>query len=116
MVDHDRIKHISGLEILDESYDGGAGHMYGLDVKKPGKPAVVVWSWGGGWDHVSVSFWDRCPTWEEMCRVKDKFFDPEECCIEYHPARSDYVNTFQYCLHIWKPQGIEIPKPPKIFV
>jgi hypothetical protein len=32
---------------------------------------VVIASDGMGWDHVSVSLKDRCPTWEEMCLVKD---------------------------------------------
>jgi len=78
--------------------------------------AMVVCSWGGGWDHVSVSFSNRCPTWEEMCLTKAIFFRDDECCVEYHPAKEDYVNHHPYCLHIWKPQGTELPKPPKIFV
>lgn len=32
--------------------------------------AVIV-SCGGGWDHVSVSFKNRTPTWKEMCAAKD---------------------------------------------
>ena len=71
---------------------------------------------GGGWDHVSVSHKKRCPTWEEMCVIKEIFFFPEECCCEYHPAESDYVNVHPFCLHIWKPQDVELPTPPKLFV
>lgn len=73
---------------------------------------MVVWSNGGGWDHVSISFADRCPTWEEMCVVKRIFFNPEETVIEYHPAESEYVNDFPYCLHLWRPQEQAIPTPP----
>lgn len=58
----------------------------------------------------------RCPTWSEMCAVKDIFFRDDECCVEYHPAKKDYVNVYEHCLHIWKPQGAELPMPPKIFV
>jgi len=76
----------------------------------------VIWSNGGGWDHVSVSYTRRCPTWDEMCKIKEIFFLPDECCIEYHPAETDYVNVHPYCLHIWRPQGQDVPKPPKIFV
>lgn len=90
--------------------DGGQGRLY-IDRRKPNKSAVVVWSNGGGWDHVSVSWSNRCPSWEEMCIVKDIFFYPEETCIEYHPAESEYVNFHPYCLHIWRPQNAEIPKP-----
>ena len=91
--------------------DGGNGW-----VTIGGKMLFVVFSFGGGWDHVSVSLKNRCPTWDEMCVVKDVFFDKEECCIEYHPAEKDYVNFHPYCLHIWKPQNETIPTPPKIFV
>lgn len=79
-------------------------------------------STGGGWDHVSVTISarfrkvERCPTWEEMCFVKDQFFAKDECCIQFHPKESDYVSNHEFCLHIWKPQDIEIPTPPSIMV
>lgn len=77
---------------------------------------VFVCSIGGGWDHVSVSNKKRCPTWQEMCEIKDIFFNKNECCVEYHPAERDYVNIHPNCLHIWKPRNQDFPKPPKIFV
>ena len=70
-------------------------------------------------DHVSVSIrrsgapFPRCPTWEEMCRVKVLFFGDDETVIQYHPPKSDYVNHHKYCLHLWKPIGVVIPLPPK---
>lgn len=70
----------------------------------------------GGWDHVSVSRADKCPTWEEMCFIKNKFFHPEEAVMQYHPPESEWVNNHQYCLHLWKCLTIEIPKPPSHFV
>ena len=81
-----------------------------------GKPFTFIASFGGGWDHVSVSLSNRCPTWDEMCVIKDIFFRENECCIEYHPAKQDYINVHPFCLHIWKPQNVTLPKPPKIFV
>lgn len=39
--------------------------------------------------------------------------------IEYHPAKSEYVNNVQYCLHIWKPVekfAGKLPIPPSLFV
>lgn len=85
-----------------------------------GKSFFVVASDGGGWDHVSVSPCNKkratCPTWEEMCAIKDMFFEPEECVVEYHPAKSEYVNNYPYCLHLWRPQRAEMPTPPLIFV
>lgn len=86
-----------------------------------GRSFFVVASNGGGWDHVSVSPCNKkrklCPTWEEMCEIKKMFFLPEECVIEYHPAESEYVNNYEYCLHLWKTNnGVPIPTPQSIFV
>lgn len=91
--------------------DGGNGWIPGLDKKRPNHRARVVWSDGGGWDHVSVSWPNRCPTWEEMAAVKRLFFYNNETCVQYHPADSDYVNEHPYCLHIWRWQDGEMPKP-----
>lgn len=102
--------------IEQDGRDGGSGWILGLDPRKPNKVARVVWSNGGGWDHVSVSWENRCPTWEEMCKVKKLFFYPEEICVEYHPAESEYVNLHPYCLHIWRFQQPGMPMPPSWMV
>lgn len=77
----------------------------------------VMISDGLGWEHVSVSLikWEtkkRVPTWEEMCWIKDQFFYPEEVVIQYHPAKSKYVNLHPYCLHLWRPTAEALPVPP----
>lgn len=112
---NDEITKLTDLLVMQTAEDGGCGRLF-LDTRRLNKSAVVVWSWGGGWDHVSVSFRNRVPTWEEMCKVKEMFFYPGECCVQYHPAKEDYVNRHAYCLHIWRPQKADMPKPPKIFV
>lgn len=71
---------------------------------------------GEGWEHVSISLRTRCPTWGEMCFIKGCFWNEDECVIQYHPAKSEYVSCHPFCLHLWKPTGITIPIPPKIFV
>src|SRR5580658_4748259 len=43
-------------------------------------------------EHVSVSLAHRCPTWEEMCKIKDLFWDDEDVVVQFHPAKSEYVN------------------------
>lgn len=68
------------------------------------------------WEHVSVSCYNRCPNWTEMCFVKDLFWDAEEAVMQLHPPKSDYVNQHPYCLHLWKPLNQEIPLPPSIAV
>lgn len=76
----------------------------------------VIATTGGGWDHVSVNPWHhtRTPTWDEMCEIKDMFFDEEEECIEYHPKKSEYINLAEHCLHMWRPNtGAELRNPVK---
>lgn len=85
---------------------------------KDGVDLFVIASDGGGWEHVSVSpvGKKRCPTWEEMCYVKSLFWSPDEVVIQYHPAESNYVNQYPYCLHLWRPMHAEIPMPPLVMV
>ena len=68
------------------------------------------------WEHVSVSTAVRCPTWEEMCHVKEIFWDPEDVVIQLHPPRSEWVNCHPYTLHLWRPIGIVLPRPPALTV
>lgn len=97
--------------------DNSAGNNGIFMVKvQHGQLLKAIASDGLGWEHVSVSRRDRCPTWEEMCQVKDIFWDDADCVIQYHPPKSDYVNNHPYCLHLWRPIGIELPRPDSIFV
>lgn len=77
---------------------------------------LVVFSFGGGWDHVSASYKHRCPTWDEMCFVKDLFFHDNECVVQYHPPKADYKNIHPFCLHLWRPQEDVIVRPPQYMV
>ena len=77
---------------------------------------AVVWSFGGGWEHISASYSNRCPTWDEMCKLKDMFFEPEEVVVQYHPKQSQYVNIHPYCLHLWRKSGEDFETPPTMYV
>lgn len=77
---------------------------------------VIASEDGGLWEHVSASLETRTPTWDEMCFVKNLFWDEEDCVIQYHPPKSEYVNCHPYCLHLWRPIGKEILQPEGIFV
>ena len=67
---------------------------------------------GPPWDHVSVSKIDKPPTWEEMCYVKSLFFEEDECVVQFHPAKSQYVNIHPNVLHLWKLANGTFPMPP----
>jgi len=111
MKEFSEIKENPKFQKDKDAQDGGSGW-----VTIKGQIFYVIYSNGGGWDHVSVSHRNRCPRWDEMCIIKDIFFNKNECCVEYHPAQKDYVNMHPNCLHIWKPQNDGLPKPPKCFV
>lgn len=70
----------------------------------------VIWDCADGYEHVSVSPQKRynVPTWNDMCTLKDIFFDDEEEAYQIHPKKSQYVNGVENCLHLWKPIGHEI--------
>ena len=106
--EHCRIR--TGPSASDERF-GNNGAFY-VPLKANKQRVLVIASDEGGWEHVSVSRQDRCPTWAEMCEVKDLFFGPDEWVMQFHPARSDYVNYHPYCLHLWRPVGQQMPTPP----
>ena len=76
----------------------------------------IIASIGEGWEHVSVSRISRCPNWAEMCQIKNLFFEPSECVVQYHPPADEYVNHHPYCLHLWRLEKGEFPMPPKELV
>ena len=103
------------FQIIKKGFDGGMG----VFTKGSLKNMTVIWSYGGGWEHVSIDGKNRTPTWDEMCSIKDMFFSDDECCVQYHPPKSEYVNNIPYCLHIWKPIGQYsgvLPVPPSLLV
>ena len=107
-----RIKH-GPMRTTKEDGNNGVFQIRSLKLKRA---LNVIASDGMGWEHVSVSIHDRTPTWEEMCFVKDLFWDAEDCVLQYHPPKSDYINNHKYCLHLWRPESIELPRPPSICV
>lgn len=108
----DRVK--IGAMATDETL--GNNGAFCLMIK--GIITFCVASDGGDWEHVSVSLpgRDRTPTWEHMCLVKEVFWRPEDCVIQFHPAARDYVNYHPFCLHLWRPSKELFPTPPAIFV
>lgn len=101
-----------------------ANHFYNCQVSD-----------GMGWQHVSITLSkeeifrvsrgiskkklvtvERCPTWEEMSVVKEMFWNDYETVMQLHPPKSEYVNQHPYCLHLWKPDNIEIPLPDSLMV
>ena len=62
---------------------------------------------GDRWEHVSVHGTDQhgndyIPCWEEMCFIKEQFWDDEHTVIQFHPKKSSYVNMHKHVLHLWR--------------
>lgn len=103
----------SGMAASDDSIGNCGAFAVSL---KHGQAVFIIASDGMGWEHVSVSRRDRCPTWEEMSQVKSMFWDDSDCVVQYHPPISEYVNNHPYCLHLWRQIGAEFPLPDSILV
>lgn len=105
----DEIKECFRLSVFQTGIDGGMAI-----ITTPRYSGSVIWSFGGGWDHVSVCPFRKnyTPTWDDMCQLKEIFFRDDEWVCEFHPAKSDYVNNATNCLHLWKPQNEVMPTPP----
>jgi hypothetical protein len=108
---------IFGPMASDVSY--GNNGVFQIPLSSRTRLQCIV-SDGEGWEHVSVVAYSdnkmRTPTWAEMCKIKDMFWNENECVVQFHPPKSEYVNNHPHCLHLWKPQQIIIPTPPKIMV
>lgn len=73
---------------------------------------------GMGWQHVSVSIDNSSftPSWDLMCKVKDLFWSDEDWVVQFHPAKSEYVNNHPGVLHLWRCTEREFPQPDRIMV
>lgn len=68
------------------------------------------------WEHVSVSLANRCPTWDEMCRIKNMFWRPDETVIQFHPRQQEYINRHEFVLHLWRNVATDHQLPPGVLV
>ena len=112
---------IENYRIWAGKYGSKPGDMHGtFEIKGDDGMTMVIMSSGSdrhfGWEHVSVSLENRAPTWDEMCLVKNLFWDATECVVQYHPSQADYVNHHPYCLHLWKPLRRPLPRPPTVLI
>ena len=110
-------KNTKSLTIEHRLPHGGTGMIRLPKNNKTGFwRASIVWtmdSFDGGWEHVSVCPKNgKLPTWDDMCFVKDMFWDEEDMVIQIHPPKSEYVNIAENCLHLWRPVDGKIRKPP----
>jgi hypothetical protein len=86
---------------------GPSGEPYGAFIIKCGAFHLrCIAAAGQGWDHVSVSLANRCPTWEEMDFIKRLFWSDDEVVMQLHINNGDKVNVHPHCLHLFRPQSV----------
>ncbi len=51
-----------------------------------------------------------------MCQVKSLFWSDDDCVMQLHPPKSEWVNNHSYCLHLWRPTDTAIQTPPSVMV
>ena len=109
----EEIKTYSRLKVKNIGKDGGMGM-----ISFPMWTGSIVWSYGAGWEHVSVSPLTHkiMPSWDEMCIIKDIFWNDEEAVIQIHPPKSQYVNNMKNCLHLWRCSYKDMLLPPSCLV
>lgn len=112
----DSLKHLENFRVKEGPYATTYGNNECGLFLIPRKKLVfqIIFSIDGdrksGFDeHASVKLKtkngrsvQRTPTWEEMCIVKDLFWDKEEEVIQIHPKKSQYVNIEEYVLNLWR--------------
>lgn len=99
------IKEINKKVMWREDIDIAGAYVKTALIELPTKvrASLLVGFNEDGWEHVSIElFARRLPTWEEMCYVKDIFWDEEEDVVQIHPKNSQYVDIVEG-LHLWRP-------------
>lgn len=101
------------ISVIMNGIDGFSGL-----IAMPTWRGSVICSKGGGWEHVSVSPEKLrvIPTWDDMCMLKDMFWNDDEDVIQIHPAKDQYVNNMPNCLHLWRCYYTDMILPPSCFV
>lgn len=67
---------------------------------------VVIISKDAGLWHMSMSRKDRLPNYDEMKTARYQFFPDLDYMIQIFPPKQDFVNVYQFCLHLWEPKDL----------
>lgn len=107
-LNHHRVSHGPFATSHQDGFNGA------FCILVNGLPVKCIASDGMGWQHVSVSIHGKptlVPSWQIMCKVKDLFWGDDEWVVQFHPAKSEYVNNHPGCLHLWRPTETQMPTP-----
>ena len=71
-----------------------------------GKEKAVLLS--GEQKIVAVFGENRWPTWEEVCTVKQQYWDPEEAAVQFNLSYKEDINK-EYCILLWDATDMLLP-------
>lgn len=120
--------HLDEARVRKGEFGSNSGDRFGAFFFSRGNTRIKIIATDGqevSWEHVSVtvayrrgccSWVERMPTWDEMCWVKNLFWNDDEAVMQLHPPKSEYMNNHRFCLHLWRPTTQDIPLPPSICV
>lgn len=115
----DELKETPNLSVNGRIKDSRLNkyNVYEGWVEWPGFKGSVCFGYDEGIDgcmeHVSVSSFKKrqLPTWDDMCKLKDMFFYPDEMVVQIHPKEERYVHSvglgkrkLENVLHLWRPK------------
>lgn len=123
-LDNYRITH----PVCGNAPKGATYGMFSIPIpKKKQTVAIIIANDGteGGWEHVSCHVRIaqgtrppimRVPSYDELCWLKDLFWESHECAMQFHVPKTDHINRHQHCLHLWRRAGANCELPPTIMV
>ena len=81
--------------------------IFGVNSYTNNKDLIVLFSvadiHGDGriWVHVSASYKDKLPSYNDLCTVKRIFIGDNRKALQIFPIKSDHVNIHPFALHLW---------------
>jgi hypothetical protein len=57
---------------------------------------------GKQWQHLSISYWDRLPSYADLVMVKRLWMGNDTTALQVFPPASRWVNVHSWCLHLWR--------------
>lgn len=72
---------------------------------------LVEASDASGWEHVAISRTDRVVSYGELRQIKDMFWSPEDCVLQFFPPQGAFIYDDRTQLHLWRPAGADLPVP-----
>jgi hypothetical protein len=112
----ERFRVTAGILASQKATHGNNG-MFLIPLRDPATQAVLqaraMASDQEGWEHVSVSFQSKTPSWDVMCTIKDLFWGPTDWVVQYHPPEREYVNFSSALPAHVAPDRPSVPHPTK---